>query len=694
MTAYCCRQVVARGMRGATRAARSRPTGSTSSSRNCSASGRGSFRNGGHLRVSGDYFKRNTDSDLRTRLGYGRFASTTGLRGDDGQTRYRITSEYSLPRLGWADHADLIVYHQRSHTDQLTDEYRRGRRSAPDAPPSAFIQRDFFITERAFGGEFRLRRDFHSGSLAHSVVAGVEWDRRHLREGRDAEQTTLATGATTKTVLGESFPLRDMPLSTTDKAGLYVQDEIQVGDVVFVPALRWDRFDLDAERDGILAPDVRPVDRHGSELTARLGAVWRLRDAWSAYAHYAEGFRSPPAKDVNLFLDLVTFVGDAKALPNPDLRAEHLRNVEAGIRFRRYGNEVDLAVYHSRYDDFIESLAPVGSQVVAGGGPFPRTLSLFQSRNLAKATISGVELRLRQSLVHWHEVLERWHLQAGLHWARGDNDVADRPLNSVNPLKAVGRLRWESEDRSLASELRLTHYEKQTRVDFSGGTFLRAGRGNRRRPRIGMAASGTAPVAPRRVQRDRQTLLALCGGPPTDGRRPASGSRHATGRPCGVDPAVRWLGTAPLLKHIRAKKEDAYETDHSSCVSDAVGELRDRGGRREIGLRQSLCGVPRRRRAGDGGRLPAGQRLRLPAGGHGTRDRCGHRRPEWRNHGQWHPIRRGHAADGVPRGRGGRRCADLRPGDVERRRERDRGASRPGAQQRAGRGIPRSAPGR
>ena len=428
------------------------------------------FNGGGHLRVSADYFARETDSDLRTRLGYGRFAASARLRGDDGQSRYRITSEYGLPDFGWADQADLTLYFQRSHTDQRTDEHRRRRGAAADAPPSTFIERDFLFTERAFGGEIRLRRNFRSGPMTHLLVAGVEWDRRHLRERRDAQQTTLATATTSKNVLGERFPLRDLPLSTTDKAGLFIQDEIQIGNLTFIPALRWDSFDLDAQPDDILAAHVTPVDRDGGELTLRLGAIWQFREDWSAYAHYAEGFRNPPAKDVNLFLDLVTFAGDAKALPNPDLQAEHLRNLEAGIRLRRYGSAIDVAVYHARYDDFIESLALIGSQTTGAAGG--RRLSLFQSRNLEKASIHGVELRLQQSLGHFHEALQRWQIEGGLHWARGENDVTDRPLNSVNPLKAVSRFRWESESGTAASELRVTHYGKQGRADFSDATFF------------------------------------------------------------------------------------------------------------------------------------------------------------------------------------------------------------------------------
>ncbi len=414
------------------------------------------FINGGEFRTSIDYFEREVDSDIRAQLGFERFASTTQLQGEDEQTRTRITTDYKLPSLGWLEEANLTLYWQENQTDQLTDQYR----SSFGVP--VFLQRAFFFRERNWGGEFKIRHDFSTGKLAHILVAGVEWDRQQLREKRDALQTNLLTDIATSTILGESFPLRDLPKSTTDKIGIFLQNEILFGAFTLIPALRWDHYNLNAKTDTIFTDSSRLTDLKSEDLTFRLGVTWRLSEYLSLYGHYAEGFRAPPAEDVNLFLDLALF--NFRAIPNPDLKPESSRNLEAGFRAEWQGTAVTAGAYHSSYNNFIESRALIGFDFLTGG-------LLFQSRNLEEATIYGVEANVSQALGYFHEALTEWHFDAGMHWAHGNNDVTDRALNTVSPLKAVVGLRWEPERLPLIAELRMTHHGRQSRTDFSDGEF-------------------------------------------------------------------------------------------------------------------------------------------------------------------------------------------------------------------------------
>ncbi len=415
------------------------------------------FSDGGKLRTSVDHFRRTVDSDIRAQLGFERFATTSKLQGEDEQVRTRFASEYTLPSFDWLQHASLNLYLQENQTEQLTEQ----NRTSQGAP--VFLERDFFFEEKNWGTEFKIRHDLSSGPLSHIVVAGVEWDRQELREKRDAVQTNLINGTASKTVLGEEFPLRDLPLSTTDKIGLFIQDEILFENLTLIPAMRWDHFKLNASTDSIFPDSTRLTDLTSEDLTFRLGATWRLSDYVSLYGHYAEGFRAPPAEDINLFLDITLF--NFRALPNPELKPERSRNLEAGLRIFWQGTEISVGAYHTSYDDFIESRALIGFDPASGS-------LLFQSRNLAEASIYGVEANFQQSLAYVHGALSDWHIDAGLHWAHGNNDVTGRALNTVSPLKAVFGLRWAPEQRPLAAELRMTHYGSQSRLDFSAGDFF------------------------------------------------------------------------------------------------------------------------------------------------------------------------------------------------------------------------------
>ena len=415
------------------------------------------FDNGAALRSSFDYFHRSVDSDLRAQLGFERFASTSRLQGEDRQKRTRITTEIMLPPVGWLDDASLMLYWQENDTEQFTDQHRSSR-GIP-----VLLERDFFFNEKNIGAEFKTSHDFETASLSHIVVAGVEWDRQELRESRDALQLNLLNNTTTKTILGETFPLRDLPKSTTDKLGIYLQDEIAFADVSFIPALRWDHYKLNARTDAIFPDSSRLTNLSSNDLTFRLGATWRVSDSLSLYGNYAEGFRAPPAEDVNLFLDITLF--NFRAIPNPELKPEHSRNYELGLRWQNDGTSLSAGAYYSKYNNFIESKALIG--VDPGNGAL-----LFQSRNLEQATIYGVETSISQSLASLNTLLSNWYLDAGLHWAHGNNDTNETPLNSVSPLKAVFGLRWDPEQLPLSAELRVTHYASQTRVDFSDQEFF------------------------------------------------------------------------------------------------------------------------------------------------------------------------------------------------------------------------------
>ncbi len=94
-----------------------------------------------------------------------------------------------------------------------------------------------------------------------------------------------------------------------------------------------------------------------------------------------------------------------------------------------------MAVFHTDYDDFIESRALVGLDPETG-------LVLFQSRNIDSARIYGVDLRFDQELGGWHEALDGWLLRAAAYWSEGENRETDAPLNGISPPQAVVGLEW------------------------------------------------------------------------------------------------------------------------------------------------------------------------------------------------------------------------------------------------------------
>lgn len=377
------------------------------------------------------------------------FARTTVnlQNGSDLQTRARVSFAHEMDALtlAFADGLDWQVYRQDSETTQRTVEQRTlatGR-----APPLRDRrEREFNFDQRLHGVQLNLRKAFATGGARHTLSYGFEIERTDTRQKRDGRRIFLDTGAVTPVVSPDTFPVRDFPISRTTEAGLYVQDEIEFaggapGEGAFrlIPSLRADYYALEPELDPIFAednPGVAVSRLRERNLSPKLGAVWKFAPAWSLFAGYARGFRSPPYNDVNIGFTNLQF--GYTAIANPDLKPETSDGFEAGLRFVDEAAYFGLTAYYNRYDDFIESLALVSA-------PPQTPLLVFQSRNVAQARIYGAELKGGVQLGALSPRLMGWSLRGAAAYARGDDCTEDVPLDSVDPLTATLGLAYEAE---------------------------------------------------------------------------------------------------------------------------------------------------------------------------------------------------------------------------------------------------------
>lgn len=386
-----------------------------------------------------------TQTDVRSGLGFSAFtgATVTALSGDDHQTRARVALEHEMDATawGWVDTLRWSAYRQDSETSQDTDEIRRTASGVQQRR-----ERQFNFDQRLYGIEARLGKDFRTGEAQHALTWGFELARTRTRQKRDGLATNLTTGATTPVISPDSFPVRDFPNSVTTTTALFVQDEIVFGaDGAFrlVPAVRVDRYALRPELDSIFAADnprVVVVDLTETSVSPKLGMVWRFAPDWSLFAGYARGFRAPPYADVNIGFTNLAF--GYTAIANPDLKPETSDGIEAGLRYGGDATWFSLALYDNRYRDFIESLRFIG---VNDAG-----LQVFQSQNVADARIRGAELKAGVDFGALDARLSGWSLRGAVAYAHGQDQAADRPLDSVDPLRgalglAFARERWGAE---------------------------------------------------------------------------------------------------------------------------------------------------------------------------------------------------------------------------------------------------------
>ena len=409
------------------------------------------------LRLTLSDYRRDIKTNIESLPGSGRFRNTTSLKGDDSDKNRQLSIEYQFSN-SWANGL-ARAFDVNSSTQQLTHEER-----AASVKPVR-LERYFYYDQDFSGLELNIFRDLSLDRSDHHFGAGIEFQRTDSSELRDGFQQSLIDGSISNVVLGEDLPVRDFPNSRTDELGIFIQDEISLGEGRWelVPAIRYDRYDLDPRPDAIYMegnPGTETVSISEDNFSPRLGVLYHINDKLGIYAQYANGFRAPPFEDANIGLDIPLF--NVRAIPNPDLRSETSQGIELGFRYISNSTNLTLALFDTHYDDFIETKARIGVDPESG-------VLLFQSRNIDSARIYGLDLRLEQDLAAWRESLENWSLNAAAYWSRGKNQENDQPLNSVSPPQMVLGVSWYSSNGQWNANLTGTFTAAQNRIDETAG---------------------------------------------------------------------------------------------------------------------------------------------------------------------------------------------------------------------------------
>lgn len=425
-------------------------------------------RGGGHWGATFERFERRVATDVKSLNPQS--PRTVSLLGDDRAERRRASLDGVVNDFGFVDRLSVVAYDQRSETVQDTTEVRANTTAACLSAPGNvacrrearfnFAQDEVGLTaigESAVGGR-------------HKLVFGAEWSRIRTDEMRDGRQTNLATGVATNVVGTDVFPTRDFPKSHVERVGAFVQDEVALPFGSLIPALRFDRFEMQPQVDDVYAaanPGRAPVGLTDSAWSPKLGALVPLGSGLTLSLQAATGFRAPPYFDVNIGLSTLPL--GYSVIPNPDLKAETSRGLEAGLRGRHGALDWSLTAYRTDYDDLIVSRAPLPCP----GDPrcVPTAPITFQSQNVSRARIEGVEARAELRLARG------WTAKLGAAAARGDDLGKDKPLNSVDPAKVVLGLAWEGVlnlvvPAKAGTQFHLTHAARKNRIDSTAGTLF------------------------------------------------------------------------------------------------------------------------------------------------------------------------------------------------------------------------------
>lgn len=403
--------------------------------------------------------QRENDTQINSFIGQGRFANTSELAAHDMSDNYKLNFDYDFSiNNKLFDDGVVRTYMAKTSFEQDTIEKRSSRRGTP---LEQF--RHFEYDQQNTGIELNLSKQYITNTSVHNVIYGFEYTSADIEELRDGSETNLTTNITLPFILGEVFPRRDFPNSRVNQLGVFMLDEISITDTpwTIIPAIRFDYYDLNPSRDTLFdanGMDTEIVSITETDISPKLGVLYELNNDSNIYAQYVRGFRAPPFDDVNIGLNIPIF--NLRAIANPHLKSETSNGLELGYRYFGENNQFNFTVFHTEYNDFIESKARIGIDPETG------TL-LFQSRNIDEAEIYGAELS------HRWQINESLSSYTTLAWTRGNNKTNDQPLNTISPAKAVNNISWLSKNKLWRINLYATFNAAQDRTDESSDDFFK-----------------------------------------------------------------------------------------------------------------------------------------------------------------------------------------------------------------------------
>jgi hemoglobin/transferrin/lactoferrin receptor protein len=385
-----------------------------------------------------DSYQNGTDSQLLS--DYGTLSRGTLVNSRDSfdeKDRSRVSLSYEYSGLTpLTDELEVLVYSQSSETTQLTLENR-----LPPGP-TAVAQtrtRNSIFEQEIDGLLATAMKSFEIGSTVNKLVYGIDYYTTENATQRQGGSVETATGAFVREFL--PLPTRDFPLTEVDQLAFFIQNEIELldGRLILSPGVRYDDFEANTEVDAIYLsgnPGIAtPEDYDDSQVTAKLGVVYKFSPTFSMYGNVSEGFRAPPYDDVNV--GFTNFIGGYKTVSNPDLVSETSVGVELGARFRGAWGNVNIAMFRNDYEDFIEPLSLAPAFASFGGIDPADGLRAFQSVNLNEVEIDGYEVSGVVNLGHVNDALAGAEFKFALAYADGEDTNASEPLDSVEPLSAV-----------------------------------------------------------------------------------------------------------------------------------------------------------------------------------------------------------------------------------------------------------------
>jgi hemoglobin/transferrin/lactoferrin receptor protein len=339
-----------------------------------------------------------------------------GIYSDVGQdhidrTRLSIDHQYHL-NSQLADVINSKLWYQQTNAHQAV--WQTGTSQTNRYLPSTYNRaRDNKVTNDAYGFNLQGSKSISPGKgvdtkIAHQITYGLDlsesWVKQELNRSGDV-----------------STPESYIPKTKQDMVGVYFQDDLSIGHLNLIPAMRFDRWSIGSS----------VINKNDQAWSPSLGAIWTQEQAAMPFMNIGKGFRAPAAEEIS-----ASFTNQAHGyayIPNSNLNPERVLAKEVGIKGSIQKFKYAISYFDNSYDDFI-------SQYTFNTGTTPSGIATcglvqcYQYQNAPKASIQGMDLRLE----YRHN--PQWLFKAGYVRTSGSETTLaglNQPINTVQPERII-----------------------------------------------------------------------------------------------------------------------------------------------------------------------------------------------------------------------------------------------------------------
>ncbi len=370
-----------------------------------------------------------------------------GIYSDVGQdhidrTRLSIDHQYHLDSQ-LADVIDSKLWYQKTNAHQAV--WQTGTSQTSRYLPSTYNRtRDNKVTNDAHGFNLQGSKSISPGKGVDTKIA------HHFKYGLDLSESWV------KQALNRSgdvnTPESYIPKTKQDMVGVYFQDDLSIGHLNLIPAMRFDRWSISSSA----------INKNDQAWSPSLGAIWTQEQAAMPFMSIGKGFRAPAAEEIS-----ASFTNQAHGyayIPNANLNPERVLAKEIGIKGSVQKFKYAISYFDNSYDDFI-------SQYTFNAGTTPSGMATcglvqcYQYQNAPKASIQGMDLRLE----YRHNT--QWLFKAGYVRTSGSETTlagVDQAINTVQPERIILSADYHQGTWGAATTLKYVGAKKQE--DIAGAT--------------------------------------------------------------------------------------------------------------------------------------------------------------------------------------------------------------------------------